>query len=164
MNKSKITRFLNSSWILLFPIAFYISGMFFMPKENIEYLKRIGYASQEEYTWTDREGEEHEDVTLISIDGIGKVLTYDNIYLSLIVLSVPSLVIGRLLFGEYVNEIKCLIFCNSLIGITLLALSTREHIMSNILYWLGIVSACFCTKLGERYNKKLYDMTDKIFK
>ena len=153
-HKSKIPRFLNSCWILLFPTAFYISGIFFLPEENIEYLKRIGYASQEEYTWTDREGEEHENVTLLSIDGVGKVLTYNTIYLSLIVLSIPSLVVGRLLFGEYANEIKCLIFCNTLIGITLLALSTREHIMSNILYWLGIISACFCTKLGERSNEK----------
>ncbi len=147
--KAKRKQFLSSSWILLFPIAFYVSGLFLIPNENIDHLKRIGYAEQHEYTWYDSDGEEHEDETLITIDGVGRILTYKDLYFSAITLFVPALVLGGIVFGQRVNGIKCLIFCNCLIGVTLLKLTTSQHLTSTILYWTGIAAAFFCIKLGE---------------
>ena len=95
-------KFLNSTWFKLFlPVVFYVVGVAFIEKNNIEPLKRSGYAEQEEYSYVDRDGEEHEDETLIKIDGLGKILTYQDVYLA----SIPMFMLA-LIFGVFVNNGK----------------------------------------------------------
>lgn len=131
----------NSTWWLLLPIAFYLIGLFLCPPEDVRTLKKQGYAEQEGYTWTDSEGEEHEGVSLLHINAIGNVLTYRYVYISVILLFIPFLVIGRMLYGEHQDEFATIIFGNCVIGLALIALSTKCHIASTTLYWVGIISA-----------------------
>ena len=99
----------------------------------------------------------HEEMSLIKIKGIGKVLTYKDLYLSSATLFIPLSFIGALLYdGDLygnrgsINAIKSVVFGNYIIGIGLIALSTKEHIISSVFFWLGIVAASFFVYLGEK--------------
>lgn len=131
----------RSSWALLFPVLFYLTGLFLCPSEDFHSLKNMGYAERKEYTWTDNDGEEHGDQALVHLKGVGYVLTFRDVYVSVIGLFVPFLIIGRMLFGEWQNEFECILFGNCVIGLALIALSTKCHIASTILYWAGIILA-----------------------
>ncbi len=60
-------------------IVLYVAGFFFITCDT-EPLLRSDIAQQKEYTYEDSDGEEHEDVSLIKIQGIGKILCYRDVY------------------------------------------------------------------------------------
>ena len=125
-------------------VAFYLAGAFLIPKTNTEYLKEKGIANQEEYTYTDSEGEEHEGESYIDIKGIGKILTYKDVYFSSIGMLFVALILCRILFGEdeYAeHEMKCMIFANCIIGVLLIWMTSKETVVSTILFWFGIITA-----------------------
>ena len=133
-------KFLNSTLFKLFlPVVFYVVGVAFIENNNIEPLKRFGYAEQEEYSYVDRDGEEHEDETLIKIDGLGKILTYQDVYLA----SIPMFALA-LIFGVFVNngklesvdEVKYVV-----LGALLIWLTTRDNWIATLFFWLGIIAA-----------------------
>lgn len=140
-----MNKFLNSTWFKLFlPVAFYVAGIAFIERNNIEPLKQLGYAEQEEYSYVDRDGEEHEDETLIKIDGLGKILTYQNVYLA----SIPMFILA-LIFGVFVNngklesvdEVRYVVFANCILGALLIWLTTRDNWIATFFFWLGIIAA-----------------------
>ena len=140
----KISDWLRSSgFLVLLTLLFYVAGVFCMKTPNVEELRQSGVATQEEYTYVDSEGEEHEGETLIDITGIGRVLTYKDVYLALI--------IGAFLFtkeGDIVNsgELRHVVFANCIIGVFIIWLTPKTNILSTILYWLGIVSSYLAIK------------------
>lgn len=138
-------KLLNSTWFkCLLPVVFYTVGVTFIGKNNIEPLKRIGYAVQEEYSYYDRDGEEHEDETLIKIDGLGKILTYKDVYLESIPMFIYAVLFASLLNNgklRNVGVVNCVIFANCILGILLISLTTRSNWGSTLFFWLGIISA-----------------------
>ena len=138
-------KFLNSTWFKLFlPVVFYIVGIAFIEKNNINPLKRLGYAEQEEYSYVDRDGEEQEEETLIKINGLGKILTYQDVYLA----SIPIFTLA-LIFGVFVNngkfegvdELKYVVFANSILGALLIWITARDNWIATLFFWLGIIAA-----------------------
>ena len=138
-------KFLNSTWFKLFlPVVFYFVGLTFIKENNIEPLKRLGYAEQEEYSYVDRDGEEHEDETLIKIDGLGKILTYQDVYLSSIYMFTLALIFGVFVNNgklEGVDEVKYVVFANCILGALLIWLTARDNWIATLLFWLGIIAA-----------------------
>ena len=138
-------KFLNSTWFKLFlPVVFYIVGIAFIEKNNINPLKRLGYAEQEEYSYVDRDGEEQEEETLIKINGLGKILTYQDVYLA----SIPIFTLA-LIFGVFVNngkfegvdEVKYVVFANCILGALLIWITARDNWIATLFFWLGIIAA-----------------------
>ena len=140
-------KLLNSSWFkLLLPIILYFVGIVFIQRNDIGRLKYLGYAEQEEYTYVDRNGVEHEDESLIKIDGLGKILTYQDIYLSSIYMFVLAIVFGLLMNEgtlEGVDQFKYVIFANCIIGALLVLLTTSDNWIATVFFWLGIIAAYF---------------------
>ncbi len=142
---NKIRKFFYSEWFRLFlPFAFYFSGGFFLGQINLDYLKRMGYAEQEVSIIIDSEGEEYEREGLIKILGIGKVLTYEDLYYASIFLFFIALLFGKAVFTEeecHEGVFKQVIFANCLLGMLLIWTTTKEYLVSTICFWLGIISA-----------------------
>ncbi len=130
----------RTSWLLIIPLTLYMLGALFIPKSNSDKLKQTGLAYQEEYTWVDKEGEEHEEQSLLTVYGVGRVLTYVDVYSSLIVLFIPILVAGRLIYGECQDERRTLLLGASIIGFGLISISTTENVVSSVCYWVGIIA------------------------
>ena len=93
-------------YILVLAIVFYIVGFVCMPAENVESLKMSEIAHQETYTYVDNDGEEHEGETLITINGLGKILTYKEVYSVVIPFSVLSGIIGMIVFNKSWGELS----------------------------------------------------------
>ena len=142
MNLHKKKNLLSYLPIIL-TLVFYFAGAAMIKKADVEHLKKKGLATQEEYTYYDSEGEEHEGETLIEVHGLGTVLTYQNIYHASVILILPAIIIGTIVFGKGIDEIKCAVFANCIIGLFLIYLTTKEQILSTALFWLGIIAATF---------------------
>lgn len=142
----------HSLLILVIAVAFYTVGACFIPKNNIDQLQKRGIAYQNEYTYTDSEGEEHDGTSLINIKGIGKILTYNDVYLSPVLLLIPALIIGTLLFGKG-KEIESITFANCILGIQLIDMTNKEAVISTIMFWLGIVTSYIYIKIDRRDKK-----------
>ena len=138
-------KFLNSTLFkLLLPVVFYFIGIAFIERKNIEPLKHLGYAEQEEYSYVDRDGEEHEGETLIKIEGLGKILTYQDLYFASIPIFVLALVFGLFVNEgkfESVDEVKYVVFANCILGALLIWLTTKDNWIATLFFWLGIMAA-----------------------
>ena len=139
--KTKITP--NFSRLLLV-IGFYLAGLFLIQQESGS-LKNIDKIKQELVIYTDRDGEEHEDESLIEIEGIGKVLSYKDIYITTIPFLLASCVLAKVLFNS-MDELRFMIYTSCILGLLLIWLTTKPNIVSTILYWCGIIAASSLTK------------------
>lgn len=126
--------------MLMATIVFYVVGLFLIYEPNIEPLKHRGIIRQEQIIYTDADGEEHEDETLIEIAGLGPVLSYRDIYSAAVPFLIVACILGKVLFNS-TNELRFMIFTNSILGLLLLWLTTKPNIISTILYWCGIITA-----------------------
>lgn len=134
-------KFFRQFWFII-PFAIYASGALLIEKTDISLLKARGYAEQEEYTYYDSEGEEREGETLIRIKGLGKVLTYSDVYLFSMPLFMVFPLIGRCIFGDDKGgniDTKSVIFGNCVLGLLLVYLTTKGNILPTCLFWLGII-------------------------
>lgn len=142
---------INLSFVfLLVALVFYFVGAIFIPPDKIEYLKHDGYAEQEKYTYTDDDGEEHEDLSLIKIDGLGKIFTYKDIYFMSIPMFVIAMVFGALVFGkgietDSVESLRHIIFANCVLGVLLIRLTTKDCAWATAFFWIGIIAAFIAT-------------------
>ena len=133
--------------MLVLSIIFYTIGAFCMNRQNIDYLESIGVAEQKEYTYTDSEGDEHEGETLIDLQGVGKILTYRDVYLSSPVLFVFAIVIGCFSTGQQPTEtdsdrqLDFVVFMNCILAYFLIRLTTHDNLYSTIFFCLGILTA-----------------------
>ncbi len=152
-----MNRLLHSSWSLLIPLIFYFGGMILCPPEDIQPLQGQGYAEQKEYSWVGKDGEEHNGLTLIKINGIGHVFTYNDIYGSAIALFIPFLIIGKALYGKNQDELKSIVFGNCVIGLLLIGLSAKSHVASTIMFWVGIISANYINNSFKQVESSNYD-------
>lgn len=137
---------------MAYAIILYIVGIFMMESQDISELEKFGHASQEEYVYTTSDGEEREDVSLISIKGIGKVLTYPDVYFAPIVLIVAAGVLAKIMFDT--EDLKYVVFANWVIGLFLLYLTSKQNIISTVLYWCGIILASFATNADKRTQSR----------
>lgn len=128
-------------------VALYIGGITLMKSTDIESLKEMGYAEQEEYSYTNSDGEDVEGETLISIKGIGKVLTYKDVYLAAFPLLVFTIIFWEIPIKNVDNSNsgmgKQIFFSFSLLGIALIWLTTKGFHLSTVMFWLTIIISCF---------------------
>lgn len=139
-----IKKFFSPTCLLIYAITLYFAGAILIPRQNFGLLKRMGIAKQEMYTYTDDDGEEQERESLIELKGTGKILTYSDVYFSTIPLLVISLILARCVFSKEVaerDEVKCLIYTNSIVGILLIWLTRKPCVLSTTLFWAGIFVA-----------------------
>ncbi|MBQ6047388.1 MAG: hypothetical protein IJL38_07225 [Bacteroidales bacterium] len=132
-------------------IVLYIAGVFFINSDT-DPLLRTDIAQQKEYTYEDSDGEEHEDVSLIKIQGIGKILCYRDVYKLSVTFWLVALVVGTITFGFKIstqNEIKYIIFTNCIIGAILIYIATKDNIIPTIFFWSGIIVAYISTLFDE---------------
>lgn len=128
--------------ILLLSIVLYFAGLFLSPRQNIDLLKEFGMAKQEYTIYYDSDGDEHESESLIEICGIGPVLTYTDVYLAALPFLIVACLLGKIIFNS-TDELRFMIFTNCVLGVLLLWLTSKPHILSTVLYWSGIVTASF---------------------
>lgn len=143
-------NFLPFDWLLVYAVAFYMIGACLMKREDAGLLIERGYAKQESYTYFDGDGEEHEGETLVELSGLGKVLTYKEVYFATIPFWVVSWFIGGVLFNSK-DELRFMIYTNCILGLLLIWLTTKPNIVSTVLYWCGI----FAAYLARRKNTVL---------
>ena len=133
--------------LLILTMCLYFAGVFFIHEDETAL---SNYGIQREHTfYVDREGEEHEEEGLLEFEGIGKVLSYKDIYLSPFLLIIGSVFLAKALHIN-TNDISCLIYTNCILGFLLIWLTTRSNLTSTILYWLGIISAYFANEYGRK--------------
>ena len=146
----------NTCFKLLLPVLLYTVGASLIDHYDIEHLKNMGYAEQEEYLYEDSNGDEHEGKTLVEISGIGKVLTYEDIYFAPIIMFIFAMLFGGLVFYEGVvfesrYEIEHVIFANCILGVLLVWLTTKSNVIPTILFWLGNVAALIVIKTSNEH-------------
>ena len=147
-------------WLVLM-LVLYFTGFFLIKSPDVRILKDAGLAEQEEYIVTDQDGEEYFEESLIDIKGLGKVLTYQEIYLFSIPLFFASMFLGCIIFngGEISTskmDIKHAIFANCVLGLLLIWVTTKENILPTILFWLGI----FTAGISLMFEKKEIDQEE----
>lgn len=138
--------------LILYSIVFFAIGVICMKPTDISVLKEYGFANQKQYTYVDNAGDELEADSLVEIQGIGKILSYKDIYFATIPLLIVSCILGKVLFNSR-DELRFIIYTNCIIGILLLWLITKPNIVSTIMYWCGIAIASFA--LRESASKKI---------
>ena len=148
MNKVKKCLQQPMFWFI-FTLVLYVLGFILMKSPDAAQLKEAGLAEREEYIVTNQDGEESMAESLLDINGLGKVLTYKDIYLFSIPLFFASLFLGCIIFngGEISTsrmDMKHAIFANCILGILLIWLTSKANIPSTVLFWLGI----FTTGIG----------------
>lgn len=134
--------------LLLLVMAFYLFGLLLIPKQKTESLKRHGMIKQEQIIYTDTDGEEREDESLIEVVGVGQVLTYRDIYWATIPFLIVACVLAKVIFNS-TDEIRFMIFTTSILGLLLVWLTSKPNVVSTILYWCGIITASFIPKKHE---------------
>lgn len=135
-------KLFNSSIILVLSMVLYLAGLFLIHKPNIEHLKHRGVVNQEQILYYDSYGDEHESESLIEIRGIGRILTYSDIYIATIPLLIISCVLAKIIFNR-TDKRRFMIFTNCILGVLLLWLTSKPNILSTILYWGSIITASF---------------------
>lgn len=142
-------KHVNPSIILVLSVFLYLAGLFLIHKPNIEHLKHCGVVSQEQIFYYDSDGDEHESESLIEVRGIGRILTYTDIYIATIPFLIISLVLAKIVFNS-TDEVRFVIFTNCILGVLLLWLTSQSNVISTILYWSGIISASLIPKNDEQ--------------
>lgn len=134
--------------LLFLVVVFYLVGLFLIQKPNIESLKQHGIIKQEQTTYIDKDGEEHEDKSLIEIVGFGQVLSYQDIYFATIPFLIVACVLAKVIFNS-TDEIRFMIFTTSILGLLLVWLTSKPNVVSTILYWCSIITASFIPKRND---------------
>lgn len=147
----KIKKTKRATWGIIFVLVFYFTGAFLMQSVDVESLKEMGIAKQEEYVYTDSNGDDHEGQTLIEIKGLGEVLTYKDIYLSSIPMFLLAALFGHFIFNKD-DTINYAMLANCVLGVLLVRLTSTGNIISTILFWLGIIAASFTREPKENNN------------
>lgn len=139
----------NPSAILVLSVVLYLAGLLLIHKPNIEHLKHCGVVNQEQILYYDSNGDEHESESLIDVRGIGRILTYTDIYIATIPFLIISLVLAKIVFNS-TDEVRCVIFTNCILGVLLLWLTSKPNVISTILYWGGIITASLIPENNEQ--------------
>lgn len=142
--ESYLRRFINdmlknkikvdvSTLLLFITLCLYLTGGFLIREEETS-------VQRESFVYYDSEGEEYEGEKLIEIEGIGKVLSYSDIYLSTLSFLIISAILAKVIFNNSSPE-WFLIYTNCILGLLLIWLTTKSNVISTILYWCGIITA-----------------------
>lgn len=133
---------------LLIVFLFYLIGLFVAPNIDIDRAKRLGIIKQECEVYIDNDGEEHEYEPLIEIIGYGRVLGYKDIYIATIPFLLVSCILAKIIFRS-TDELRFMIYTSCILGLLLIILTTRQSILSTILYWCGIFTAAYILHYDE---------------
>lgn len=151
-------KFYSSYWPLILALVFYFAGVPFIHQGGVEHLKVMGIVNQEEYTYADSDGEEHEGETLMEVKGVGIVLTYKNVYFASVPMFFIAMFIGMIIFNHFDSRVKSedslkhIVFANCILGLILICLTTKQNIIPTILFWLGIISAASYKETNNEKN------------
>lgn len=159
---SVVKKYIQSPvfWLVL-TFVVYLVGFILMKSPDVSQLRKSGLGERDEYFVTNADGEEYISESLIRIDGVGKVLTYKDVYLFSIPLFFASMFLGCIIFngGEISTskmDIKHAIFANCVLGLLLIWVTTKENILPTILFWLGI----FTAGISLMFEKKEIDQEE----
>ena len=126
---------------------------------SVENVNELGYAKQQPYFYTDKNQEIIEGGGLIEVEGIGKVITYQDVYIGAIVISFISLIFGAIIFYRDRSDMTNLeglgywMFGNCIVGAFLIALTTKANIPSTILFSLGLLVTACGKHQQDRYKR-----------
>lgn len=135
--------------LLLLSFCFYFAGICLIRQDDSNVKGNVIH--QESVVYMDRDGEIQEDEGLIEIEGIGRVLSYLDIYLCTIPFLIVSCILGRVIFNS-TDEVRFMIYTNCIIGLLLIWLTTKTNAISTILYWCGIITASYIHKKENNYE------------
>lgn len=159
---SVVKKYIQSPvfWLVL-TFVVYLVGFVLMKPPDVSQLRKSGLGERDEYFVTNADGEEYISESLLRIDGVGKVLTYKDVYLFSIPLFFASMFLGCIIFngGEISTskmDIKHAIFANCVLGLLLIWVTTKENILPTILFWLGI----FTAGISLMFEKKEIDQEE----
>ena len=159
---SVVKKYIQSPvfWLVL-TFVVYLVGFILMKSPDVSQLRQSGLGERDEYFVTNADGEEYISESLIRIDGVGKVLTYKDVYLFSFPLLFASMILGCIIFkgGEISTskmDIKHAIFANCVLGLLLIWVTTKENILPTILFWLGI----FTAGISLMFDKKEYNQEE----
>lgn len=147
-------------WLIL-TFVIYVLGFVLLKSPDVSQLREYGLGGRDSYFVTNADGEEYVSESLIRIDGIGKVLTYKDVYFFSFPLFFLSMIMGCIIFkgGEISTskmDIKHAIFANCVLGLLLIWVTTKENILPTILFWLGI----FTAGISLMFEKKEIDQKE----
>lgn len=123
-------------------------------KEDRDLLQKRGRI-RESYVYTDQYGEEQAGEELIEIKGIGRVLSYKDLYFSTPVFLIISCILAKVIFNS-TDEVRFMIYTNCILGLMLIWLTTKSNLPSTILYWCGIMTASFIGKKDKAIATRRY--------
>lgn len=115
-------------------IAFYFIGFFFIPSSDLSYVVDSKIMNTIGHIHPDEEGGYSIDDYSIEIKGIGKILTYKELYITPMLLC-----IWFVIAGAYNNKMS-VPFMVSIIGIFLIYLTTIDRIIPTVCFWLSLIA------------------------
>jgi len=139
----------KTNLFLLLTVLFYVAGVLVMV---IPDKKEPGSIGQEEYQYTRRDREKRPGISLHNVKGLGKVLTYEDVYWGSVSLFLPALICGLLVFGKKRDELNVLIFTNCMIGVFLIRVTDAGHIIPTLLFWGGIIMAAIANSIFNNHE------------
>ena len=155
-----IRKLMNNIGVLfLLMAAFYFTGFALMPEQDTAiFNKAMHSVNANGYVDDYGDDTDFEIPNPISIDGIGRVLTYEEVYaLPLINLYVGTMIFWLLTYGEEHRQsyfsAACIVTTNAMSGIILIYLTDKPHILPTVFYWLGIIVAAYSVPIGAKPAK-----------
>lgn len=156
---SVVKKYIQSPvfWLVL-TFVVYLVGFILMKSPDVSQLRKSGLGERDEYFVTNADGEEYISESLLRIDGVGKVLTYKDVYLFSIPLFFASMFLGCIIFngGEISTtrmSIRHAIFANCILGLLLIWVTSKANIPSTVLFWLGIFTAGISLLFEHKENE-----------
>lgn len=139
---------------LILAIVLYTIGILLIPQSDFSVLKKYNLAEQDEYTYYDSDGEEHEGSSLVVIANVGKILTYKDVYFMSLYIFVLAMFFGSIIMGKgpkttSLESLQHIIFANCILGVVLIILTQKQTILPTIFFWFGIISAYIASQIKD---------------
>lgn len=126
-------------------IGFYFIGFFLIPSTDLSYLTRVNAFNDKVYT--DDDEWLTSDEYSMNIKGIGKVVTYRELYYAPMLLCIWFVIAG-------VDNKKSVPFMVSIIGILLIYLTTIDKIIPTVCFWLSLIAFYICIRVDVKMETK----------
>lgn len=126
-----------------------------MPQVDLEKLTNKHNIQIQNTSYEDSEGNEHEQITIGNLEGLGAIIDYRKAYLFAVPLLVVSAILGLIIFNDRRYEFKYLLFGNCLLGVLLIILTSRGFGWSTLMFWLGNVTIYIYDSAEERQAKQI---------
>ena len=135
------------NWMFVAMIGFYFIGFFFIPSSDLSYVVDSKIMNTIGHIHPDEEGDYNIDDYSIELKGIGKILTYKELYITPMLLCIWFIIAG-------VDNKKSVPFMVSIIGILLIYLTTRDKIIPTVCFWLSLIALYISIRVDVKMETK----------